>query len=117
MAEATRRRTVYQIRQILKAYKSKLEEALTYRDCLSAEGKELTDDYMSKDSETRRLIEKAVNEPGFFLDLEDDALIRYSDVCIKLNRLLRLKVSGVEKIKKIVDTNFFITSDAQRRTS
>lgn len=117
MAEATRRRTVYQIRQILKAYKSKLEEALTYRDCLSAEGKELTDDYMSKDSETRRLIEKAVNEPGFFLDLEDDALIRYSDVCIKLNRLLRLKVSGVEKIKKIVDTNFFITSDAQRITS
>lgn len=117
MTEATRRRTIYQIRQILKVYKSKLEEASTYRDCLSAEGKELTDDYMSKDSETRRLIEKAVNEPGFFLDLEDDALIRYSDVCIKLNRLLRLKVSGVEKIKKIVDTNFFITSDAQRITS
>ena len=51
MADATRRRAIYQIQQILKAYKSKLEKALTYRDFLSAEGKNLTDDYMGENSD------------------------------------------------------------------
>lgn len=117
MADATRQRTIYQIQQILKAYKAKLEKASTYRDFLSAEGKSLTDDYMEKNSETKSLIEKAVSEPSFFLNMENDNLIRYSDVCIKLNKLLKLKVQDVERIKKIVNTNFFITSDAQRITS
>lgn len=117
MAESTRRRTVYQIQQILKAYRAKLESAAAYRDYLSAEGKALTDDYMSEDRETRRLIEDAISKPEFFLDMEDDALIRYSDVCMKLNRLLRLEVSGTERIRKIADASFFITSDAQRITS
>lgn len=117
MAGATRRRTIYQIQQILRAYKTKLEKASTYRDFLSAEGKSLTDDYMEKNSETKSLIEKAVSEPSFFLNMENDNLIRYSDVCIKLNKLLKLKVQDVERIKKIVNTNFFITSDAQRITS
>ena len=117
MADATRQRTIYQIQQILKAYKAKLEKASTYRDFLSAEGKSLTDDYMEKNSETKSLIEKAVSEPSFFLNMENDNLIRYSDVCIKLKKLLKLKVQDVERIKKIVNTNFFITSDAQRITS
>ena len=117
MADATRRRTIYQIQQILKAYKAKLEEASTYRDFLSAEGKSLTDDYIEENSETKSLIEKAVSEPSFFLNMENDNLIRYSDVCIKLNKLLKLKVHDVERIKKIVNDNFFITSDAQRITS
>lgn len=117
MADATRQRTIYQIQQILKAYKAKLEKASTYRDFLSAEGKSLTDDYMEKNSETKSLIEKAVSDPSFFLNMENDNLIRYSDVCIKLNKLLKLKVQDVERIKKIVNTNFFITSDAQRITS
>lgn len=117
MADTTRQRTIYQIQQILKAYKAKLEKASTYRDFLSAEGKSLTDDYMEKNSETKSLIEKAVSEPSFFLNMENDNLIRYSDVCIKLNKLLKLKVQDVERIKKIVNTNFFITSDAQRITS
>ena len=51
MADATRRLTVYQIQQILKAYKAKFEEAPTYCDFLSAEGKILTDDYMEKNSD------------------------------------------------------------------
>lgn len=117
MADATRQRTIYQIQQILKAYKAKLEKASTYRDFLSAEGKSLTDDYMEKNSETKSLIEKAVSEPSFFLNMENDNLIRYSDVCIKLKKLLKQKVQDVERIKKIVNTNFFITSDAQRITS
>lgn len=117
MAESTRRRTVYQIQQILKAYRAKLEAAAAYRDYLSAEGKALTDDYMSEDRETKRLIEDAISKPEFFLDMEDDALIRYSDVCMRLNRLLRLEVSGTERIRKIADASFFITSDAQRITS
>lgn len=117
MAGATRRRTIYQIQQILRAYKTKLEKASTYRDFLSAEGKSLTDDYIEENSETKSLIEKAVSEPSFFLNMENDNLIRYSDVCIKLNKLLKLKVHDVERIKKIVNDNFFITSDAQRITS
>ena len=117
MADATRQRTIYQIQQILKAYKAKLEKVSTYRDFLSAEGKSLTDDYIEENSETKSLIEKAVSEPSFFLNMENDNLIRYSDVCIKLNKLLKLKVQDVERIKKIVNTNFFITSDAQRITS
>lgn len=51
MAGATRRRTIYQIQQILRAYKAKLEEASTYRGYLSAEGKDLTDDYPNESSE------------------------------------------------------------------
>ena len=117
MADATRRRTMYQIQQILKAYKAKLEKAATYRDFLSAEGKSLTDNYMEENSESKSLIEKAISEPNFFLNMENDNLIRYSDVCMKLNKLLKLKVHDVERIKKIVNDKFFITSDAQRITS
>lgn len=106
MADATRQRTIYQIQQILKAYKAKLEKVSTYRDFLSAEGKSLTDDYIEENSETKSLIEKAVSEPSFFLNMENDNLIRYSDVCIKLNKLLKLKVQDVERIKKIEKVNF-----------
>ena len=74
MADATRQRTIYQIQQILKAYKAKLEKVSTYRDFLSAEGKSLTDDYIEENSETKSLIEKAVSEPSFFLNISHKSI-------------------------------------------
>lgn len=117
MAGVTRRRAVYQVQNVLQAYKDKIEYASTYIDKLTKEGQDLVFDYVKENSETKKLLTNAINNPVFFYGMDNADLIEYTKVCQKLNSLFNLDVKDVENISKITDEDFFITSDAQRITS
>lgn len=117
MAEATRRRAIYQVQNVLQAYKDKIEYARTYFDNLTKEGQDLVLDYTKENSEIKDLLTNAIKEYAFFYCMDNSDLIEYTKVCKKLNTVFNLNINNVENISKIIDDNFYITSDAQRITS
>ena len=117
MANVTRRRAIYQVQNVLQAYKNKIEYASTYFNNLTNEGQEIVIDYNKKESETKRLLTNAIKESSFFYGMDNTDLIQYAKICKKLNSMFNLNVNDVENITKIVNDDFYITSDAQRITS
>lgn len=101
MAEITKETTILNIKNVLKAFMKKVEEAKNYIDFLPLEGREIVDDYDSNKDKTKDLLNESITKENFFEGLTNEELIDYANTCCELNEQFDLRVRNLCKVTKI----------------
>lgn len=128
MAEITKETTILNIKNVLKAFMKKVEEAKNYIDFLPLEGREIVDDYDSNKDKTKDLLNESITKENFFEGLTNEELIDYANTCYELNEQFDLRVRNLckvtkllysdkkllserlDEIKKLLDSNFVLNN-------
>ena len=111
MAEITKETTILNIKNVLKAFMKKVEEAKNYIDFLPLEGREIVDDYDSNKDKTKDLLNESITKENFFEGLTNEELIDYANTCYELNEQFDLRVRNLCKVTKLLYSDKKLVSE------
>ena len=110
MAKITRRMAINNVQQILSKYKTKIIEGKNYIDYLPLQGKEIVNKYNNNTNDYKSLLDAAVHSKDFFIGIDDETLILYTNICDKINKVFKLDISESKKINGFIDEKFVVRS-------
>ena len=102
MSSATREFAIAKTRETLRAYIKKIENARGYFDYLSQEGREIVEMYDNNTGGNKDLLQQACEDDDFFFGMTDEMVLKYADICYRMNKLFDLKVKNSYPIDKLV---------------
>lgn len=111
MAEITKETTILNIKNVLKAFMKKVEEAKNYIDFLPLEGREIVDNYDSNKDKTKDLLNESITKENFFEGLTNEELIDYANTCYELNEQFDLRVRNLCKVTKLLYSDKKLVSE------
>ena len=110
MAKITRRMAINNVQQILSKYRTKIIEGKSYIDYLPLQGKEIVNKYNNNTNDYKSLLDAAVHSKDFFIGIDDETLILYTNICDKINKVFDLNISESKKITGFIDESFVVRS-------
>ena len=110
MAKITRRMAINNVQQILSKYRTKIIEGKNYIDYLPLQGKEIVNKYNNNTNDYKSLLDAAVHSKDFFIGIDDETLILYTNICDKINNVFDLNISESKKITGFIDERFVVRS-------
>lgn len=110
MAKITRRMAINNVQQILSKYRTKIIEGKNYIDYLPLQGKEIVNKYNNNTNDYKSLLDAAVHSKDFFIGIDDETLILYTNICDKINKVFDLNISESKKITGFIDERFVVRS-------
>ena len=110
MAKITRRMAINNVQQILSKYRTKIIEGKNYIDYLPLQGKEIVNKYNNNTNDYKSLLDAAVHSKDFFIGIDDESLILYTNICDKINKVFDLNISESKKITGFIDESFVVRS-------
>ena len=110
MAKITRRMAINNVQQILSKYRTKIIEGKNYIDYLPLQGKEIVNKYNNNTNDYKSLLDAAVHSKVFFIGIDDETLILYTNICDKINKVFDLNISESKKITGFIDESFVVRS-------
>lgn len=111
MAEITKETTILNIKNVLKAFMKKVEDAKNYIDFLPLEGREIVDNYDSNKDKTKDLLNESITKENFFEGLTNEELIDYANTCYELNEQFDLRVRNLCKVTKLLYSDKKLVSE------
>lgn len=110
MAKITRRMAINNVQQILSKYRTKIIEGKYYIDYLPLQGKEIVNKYNNNTNDYKSLLDAAVHSKDFFIGIDDETLILYTNICDKINKVFDLNISESKEITGFIDERFVVRS-------